>query len=386
MQKRNTLEKDMHRVLVNSDGSNTDGQEPEQGIPSIDEPAPLQDIYVYIVREHDEEPDQPDDAGVIETTLAPQKSSLRALIPFVFALLLTGSSIALQLSLAFHPFIATITILPKSQQVTLSETLQLGRLLHPVTLSESQTVNTTGTGHQDAREAHGFITFYNGEFTSVTVSAGTVLTGADGVQIVTDQDATIPAANPPVFGHVTLSAHAAQPGRKGNIPAYDISHACCAPSVLAKNSSSFSGGQDERNFQAVAQADIENAASTLKTTLAARSNGALQGQLQPGEQVATLPCSPTVSPDHQVGAEAIRVTVIVSETCRAVAYSSTELQRKALLLLSSQVMRTGGAGYHPAGKYTVVVQKAILRGATPPSCSQASVPGSMDSLRRSRGS
>jgi hypothetical protein len=366
MQKRNTLEKDMHRVLVNSDEPNTDGQEPERGIPSIDEPAPLQDIYVYIVREHDEEePDQPEDGGVIETTRAPQKPSLLALLPFVFALLLTGSSIALQLSLAFHPFIATITIIPKSQQVTLSETLHLGRLLHPVTLSESATAKTTGTGHQDAREAHGFITFYNGEFTSVTVPAGTFLTGSDGVHIITGQDAAIPAGNPPNYGHITIAAHAVQAGSTGNIQAYDINQACCFASVLAKNSEHFTEGQDERTFQTVAKADIDNAARPLQTALSASSKAAFQGQLTPGEHVAPLPCSPAVSPDHQPGQEATRVTVRVSETCRAGAYNTDQLQREALLLVTSQAMRTGGTGYHLAGKCTVVVHMATLRGTTP---------------------
>src|SRR5258708_2648798 len=144
MQKRNILEDDMHRILAKSDEQNTDDLEPEQGIHAGDEPAPLQDIYVYIVREHDDEaPGQPEDGGVIETTLAPKKPSLLAIATCIFALLLPLASIAFQLYLAFHPFIATITILPKSQQVTLSETLQLGRLLHPVTLRKSATAKTT---------------------------------------------------------------------------------------------------------------------------------------------------------------------------------------------------------------------------------------------------
>jgi hypothetical protein len=362
----NDIHEEVTGILARMDRSaEQEDQEPEQGIHAGEETAPLQDIYVYIVREHDEELDQPADDGVIETTLAQQKSSLLAIALWFFALLLPLSSIAFQLYLAFNPFIATITIVPKSYQVTLSGTLQLGRLLNPITLSESATAKTTGTGHQNARAATGYITVYNGEFTRVPVPAGTVLTGADGVQIVTDQDATIPAANPPVFGHVTLSAHAAQPGRKGNIPAYDISHACCAPSVLAKNSSSFSGGQDERNFQTVAQADIENAASPLETTLAASSNGALHGQLHPGEKLLLLPCSRAIAPNHQPGQEAIQVTVTVSQTCRAVAYDETVLQATVTPLLTTQAEQRRGAGYRRRGTVAVTITQATVSNNKP---------------------
>src|SRR5215469_10617129 len=40
---------------------------------------------------------------------------------------------------------------------------------------------------------------------SQTVAAGTVLTGNDGVVIVTDVPAVIPAGNPPAFGITTVS-------------------------------------------------------------------------------------------------------------------------------------------------------------------------------------
>ena len=55
----------------------------------------------------------------------------------------------------------------------------------------------------------------------------------------TGQDATIPAGNPPSYGQVTVAAHAIQSGSRGNIAAYDINEACCALSVLAKNTEPF---------------------------------------------------------------------------------------------------------------------------------------------------
>jgi len=354
-----TMHEEVNSILARMDGSGEqEDQEPEQGIHAVDGPSPLQDIYVYIVREHDEEPGQPDDAGVIETTLAPQKPSLLAIAIWFFALLLPLASIAFQLSVAFHPFIATIIILPKSQQVILSETLQLGRLLHLVTLRKSATVKTTGTGHQDATQAHGFITFYNGEFTSVTVSAGTVLTGADGVHIITGQDAAIPAGNPPSYGQVTISAHAAQAGSTGNIQADAINQACCFASVFAKNLDRFTGGQNERDYQTVANADIGNAEAPVKLSLAKRLTTALRQQLHSGEVLISPRCTTQVTPDHQPGEEATQVTITASETCTAAAYNQNTLQATVTALLTPKATKQLGSGYRLIGNPRITVTSA----------------------------
>src|SRR5260370_30523058 len=227
-----------------------------------------------------------------------------AYITMTISLLLLCYLVTSAFITVFFPQTAIVTIIPKSQTVTLTGTLQLGRLLQPITIRESQTVSTTGKGHQDARSAIGYITFYNGLFTSQTMQAGTVLTGADGVQIITDQTAFISAANPPNLGYATVSAHAQNPGMTGNISAYDISQACCETAIKAGNTTSFQGGQDERNYQTVAKRDIDTTASPLKTAVAQSMQGALQGQVKPPEQLQILPCSSTISPDHKAGDEA----------------------------------------------------------------------------------
>jgi hypothetical protein len=360
----NNIQEEVNRILESMDNQNEqDDQKPTPPSPP-ERTEPIEDIYVFIVRETDEaEPDQPEDTEVIETTLVQQKSSLLLIAVCFFALLLPISSIAFQLYLAFHPFIATITILPKSQQVTLSGTLQLGRLLNPITVRESQTITTTGKGHQNAKVALGTITLFNGEFTSVTVPAGAILTGADGVQIITDQDAFIPAANPPVFGQVTISAHAVQAGSKGNIQAYDISQACCATSVLAKNLYSFTGGQDARDFQTVSQADIHTASTLLKTKLTKQGMIALQKQMKTGEVMIAPICTPTVRSDRQPGDRATKVTVSVSETCKAAAYKTNELQTDATTLLTSQALKTLGASYSLTSHVQVTIKQATITGA-----------------------
>jgi hypothetical protein len=217
----NRLEDDMQRYVESM--INQENQEPE--IHTAQEG--IQDIYVLIVREHEEEEENPQ---VIESTpVFPQKISMMPVFAICcFYPLLIISSLAFQLYCIMNPSIATVTIIPKSQQVTLSGTLQLGRVLPPLTISQSQTTPTTGKGHQDAQAATGYITLYNGQFQNVTIAAGTILTGASGIEVVTEQDATIPAGNPPSYGQVNVSAHAIRPGVRGNILAYDINQACCA--------------------------------------------------------------------------------------------------------------------------------------------------------------
>src|SRR6266446_4662971 len=87
-------------------------------------------------------------------------------------------------------------------------TLQTGRILAPLTLSQSVSVPTTGRGHQDAKAATGTIIFYNGLSTSQSVAIGTVLTGQDSISVATDQAISIPPANPPSLGEASVTAHA----------------------------------------------------------------------------------------------------------------------------------------------------------------------------------
>ncbi len=362
MQKQYILEDDINRVLASM---NSKGSEEDTGKLKEEKPEEF-DIYIEpdritVVKRPEIQPQ------IIES--APVTTQKTSLVPAyaicLFYLVLILSTLLFQVYEIVNPPIATISIVPKTKTVTFSGTLQLGRLLQPITISQSQTVSTTGKGHQDARSAIGYITFYNGLFTSQTIQAGTVLTGADGIQIITDQTAFISAANPPILGYATVSAHAQNPGVSGNISAYDINQACCATAIKAVNTTSFQGGQDERNYQTVAKRDIDTTASPLKTAVAQSMQGALQGQVKPPEQLQILPCSSTISPDHKAGDEAKKVTVTVSETCSAIAYNREALDQKATDLLTRQAVQNLGTGYSLVGKVQITVKRATIT-HTPP--------------------
>ncbi len=348
----NRLDDDIQHYIEsmnNQENQESDTNTPQEGI---------QDIYVLIVREHEEEEEHPQ---VVESTpiLLQKTSMMPAYAICCFYSLLIISSLAFQLYCIVNPPITTLTIIPKSQQVTLSGTVQLGRVLPSLTISQSQTTATTGKGHQDAKAATGYLIFYNGQFQNVTITAGTIFTGASGIQIITDQDATIPAANPPSFGQVTISAHAASPGVKGNIPTYDMNQACCAASVLVKNTQ-FNGGQDEQDYQIVTKSDITSIATPLKAAVSQSMQGALHGQLKPNEQLQLLPCTPTVTSNHRIGAEATSVEVTVSQTCSAVAYNIQEVETKATAFLAAQARQKTGAGYSLFGTVHVSVTTASV--------------------------
>src|SRR6266496_126107 len=198
-----------------------------------------------------------------------------------------------------------------------------------------------GRPHQNAKQAQGAITFYNGQFQMVRVPAGTMLTASNGIHVQTDQDATIPPESqtiPPTFGQTTVPAHAILPGTRGNIPTGEINQSCCAASILAQNTAPFHGGQNERNFQTVAKSDIDTTAAPIKTALAQSMQGALQGQLKSHEQLHILPCTPTVASDHRPGAEATQVNVTVSETCSAVAYNIDAVQAQTQTFLANAAL------------------------------------------------
>jgi hypothetical protein len=355
----NNLEGQVQKLLAGMNEHN--GQEVETGIAGNEATDGMQDIYVLIVREQEEE----EQAQVVDSVQVKNKPEYMAFLPACVFLLVIVSSLTFQLYCVVNPPIATITIIPKSQPVTLTGTLQLGRVLQPLTISQSQNTATTGKGHQDAKAATGTVTFYNGQQTEQTIAQGSMITGSDGESIETTQSATIPPGNPGTgYGTATVTAQAVVAGSNGNIQAGDV-NTTLALAVFVKNNQ-FTGGQDERTFQTVARSDIVNTALPLKAAVTQSMQGALQGQLRPQEQLFILPCTPTVLSDHGIGQEAIQVKVTVSQTCSAVAYSSQELAKKATAFLSSQALHKTGAGYSLFGAVQVSVKQARVTSVTKP--------------------
>ena len=349
--------KEVQRILADLESDDNQGTTP----PDTDTPEQVIDMYIEDFAEEeritlirkkpalptisDDECDLPDlDTAPRQPQPTPTAGS--GIVPFaLFVVLLCLFCIAVQVNFIVHPFSVTVSLEARSRHVALTGIVPLGRLLNPITISQSSTVQATGHGHQDAKRATGTITFYNGQFASVTIPASILITSASGIAISTDQEATIPAANPPLLGQVTVSAHAISSGKAGNIVAYDINQVCCAPSVKAVNTTAFSGGQDARDYPYVQKSDIQTAATQLQATVSQSITGAIQGQVTAHESFATPSCSTGTTSDHQVGQEASQVKVTVSDTCSAVAYNAQKLMDTVTQLLTTQAAMKLGNGY-----------------------------------------
>jgi hypothetical protein len=265
---------------------------------------------------------------------------------------------------------ATVTLVPETK--TLSTTLTVtalstgtpdptrqqvaARLLEIGSPTQSQSEPTTGTGHAPARVGEGTVTFYNAAPYSQTVAAGTVLTGNDSVEIVTDAPAVIPAGNPPIEGEATVPAHATVIGPQGNIALLDLNGLCCMAGISVKNTMAFHDGQDAYDFPMVTQADIDQAARPLVATLTAATQERLQEEMHQSERLAgQVQCQPAVTPDHPVGSNASQVTVSVQITCHAETYDDGAVVRLVRGALLQQAMTTLGSGYALRGTISTTI-------------------------------
>ena len=290
------------------------------------------------------------------------------LLLYFLALVLVAVFVAPVVTLA-----ATVTLVPEAK--TLSNTLTVtalatgtpeqarkqvaARLLEVGSPTQSQTAPTTGTGHAPARVGEGTVTFYNAAPYSQTVAAGTMLTGADGVEIVTAAPAMIPAGNSPIEGEATVPAHATAIGPQGNIATLDLNGLCCMAGILVKNTMAFHDGQYAYDFPMVTQADIDQAAGPLLATLTPATQTSLQAEVHPNERLAgQVQCQPAVTPDHPVGSDASQVTVGVQVACHGQVYDHEAVVRLVTGALMQQAMTTLGSGYRLSGTISTTITSA----------------------------
>lgn len=245
------------------------------------------------------------------------------LLCFLFvASFILGSAIAI----VTYPTV-TITVTPLSKSVTYTTQLPVPiRNLTPVTLTRTAAANTTGVGHQAATNAYGTLTFYNGQFSAQTLPQGSTVTGASGITVVLDQGVTIPAATTLAVGSATVSAHAVQPGSRGNIQPLAINFAVSSD-LFVKNLSAFSGGEDAKTFRAVAQQDLNSLTAMLKASLTQQMPQSFT--VRADEALALIHCTFQATPNHTAGEEASMVTVKAAETCNGIAYNQDTLQQQA---------------------------------------------------------
>lgn len=325
-------------------------------------------------------------AHTVESTLAAQETKTSPSVSFPFPVsshkrhwwrwvgLACGLLLLLVLSgvLVWHRWAmptVTVTLLPMSSTVTMITPVAVtadaapavstappeipGRVLPTITLTQMRTVKTTGIGTQIAQAAQGDITFYNAAPYAQTIAAGTLLTGADGVAVVTTQDAFLPAATlstPPQDGQTTVPAHAVSNGPVGNIPAHAINGLCCQADVVAQNVFPFHGGQLARTYPMVTTKDISHTVDMLTASLTQSVQAAFASQVLPTETLITpIACMPQVNSTHAAGEEAAQVTVTLSETCAGATYTTQALHTLLIHALAQKAIQEVGTGYQGTG-------------------------------------
>lgn len=209
-----------------------------------------------------------------------------------------------------------------------------GFALAPVHQSVAVTAQATGKGYIEPTTATGNITFYNGQPYTQIIPTGTILKGQDGIAVITNEAATIPAAAqtiPPTYGQVTVPAHALISGASGNIIAGDINEPCCVTSVIAQNPSAFTGGSNGQHFTYVTKQDVYYTVTPLLSTLEKHVP-------QLFTSLALAPtCVPTVSAVPPAGQKAKKVSVTATVSCTAVSYN----QRHVLAAIAEYGSRLG---------------------------------------------
>lgn len=252
--------------------------------------------------------------------------AMSVLFVVICCALLPLASILFQLFLIAHPPIATILV--QTQQIT-----QLAHIYHvpPVTLQRSQLVTTSGHRHIAATQGWGVVTFYNGLPQPQTIAVGELLTGSDGEEVVTDQDAVIPAGSLTTNGYASVPAHALDYGPAGNIAEGDIYGPCCRAWIKVVNSA-FTGGHAAREYAVVTKTDIDAATASLLAQENQRVNTTI---LPPGETLLTpVPCTTHTASNHRAGDEATQVTVTVRQDCTPSAYKPHALQSYLIQLVA----------------------------------------------------
>ncbi len=265
---------------------------------------------------------------------------------------------------------ATVTIVPDTANVANTYTISAvtgvpdptqqqiaAHFLSSTSPSQSKTTQASGIGVIPARQAQGSLTFFNALPYQQIIHAGTVLTDANGVQVVNDQQVTIAGAQPslegvlpPTQGVAVAPAHALTPGLGGDIAPFDFKlESCCLPGITVENTTAFHGGQDQQTYPYIQQSDIDSTANELSSSLAPGGQQALQNQVSSNEHpIGTSQCKPDITSTPNAGDRAMSVTVTVKVTCTQEVYDQREAQALAENLLKADGIKTPGSAYAPA--------------------------------------
>ncbi len=217
-------------------------------------------------------------------------------------------------------FASVLLTLPSQFDLSPKTMLVPLQFLPPQIFSTTVSVEPTGKKVIPATTAQGALTIYNGSIFVQQIPKGFLVIAQDGTEIITDEEAVIPAGNPPFFGTVRVPAHAVLPGVAGNIPVLSI-NTNYGGSLYLKNLTAFRGGNDSYTIPSASETDKLTALTMARSILMVRQKSypALLDQ----------PCGETSTQDN--------LLLIVSWHCQFVTYQAP----KGVRVIS--VERKGGS-------------------------------------------
>ncbi len=259
-----------------------------------------------------------------------------------------------RMSQAYTFLAVTGTADPGQQQIP-------SRLLSFTTPTTTETITTTGVGHTPPVQATGSVTLYNEAPYSQTVYAGTVLTGSDGIHVVTDETVTISAGNGATNGSATVRAHTIQAGTQANIAPLALNGLCCLSGIYVKNTSGFTGGEDPKTYPMVSQADVAAATKHLAGTPDPLAKDAIGKQMRATEQrLLPFTCTSQTTATPNVGEQATTARVAVSETCLAQVIDFATLQALTTTHFLQDGVREVGSGFTTKGEISLSLGNSKL--------------------------
>lgn len=146
------------------------------------------------------------------------------------------------------------------------ETLTLpARFLPLQTFIATEPIMLTGVKTFPATAAHGTLTLTNGSVITMELPAGMIISSGR-IEVQTDAAVTVPPGNAEGYGTATVSAHAVQSGRAGNIQPLTINQVY-GTSLFIRNLSAFRGGKDAYTLHYVTSQDKQTALDAAKASV-----------------------------------------------------------------------------------------------------------------------
>jgi hypothetical protein len=291
-----------------------------------------------------------------------------SVLPVLILFLLVPGGIAVYYLLA-NPTTAQVSIRPSAKSVqnlsTLTVVTNHPNVVHQqivgarwlsATIKQTFLQTSTGKGYSQGTTASGIVALedHAPAFSSVSENAGTILTGSDGITIISDQDAIAFLGRPAYF-----RAHVSSPGSYGNIPAHGfylvVPHGLGNSAVLY-NTTPFTGGHDKGPYAFVQQNDIVAGEHTVTSIVKQSTLDALNAKMAASEQwVQTPRCTKRATSDGTTGEQVQNFHVTVTTTCIGEVYDTQTVQAVATRELTIVASSELGTHYQLLGEIATTI-------------------------------